>query len=159
MKTLQIIVGVSIAMILLGLNVALADMKNDSSRVPLTFSLDFGDSSVIMPDLSFDTVVGNSEQAQATCAMTPGGGASGLLLQIPMIPLVHNQPVGYSHASALSSPPPLYSPPTKRHDRSPRRPTTTTTTTTTVVPEPATLVIVGLGIGIAAVARRRWKNR
>jgi len=169
MKTLRIIIGVGVAMSLLGLNVVQADMKNASSKVPLSFSLDFGDSSVVMPELTFDAVDGASgEEAQQTCAMTPGGVASSLLLQLPSVSQMNNNTEGYSRASSQVSLSPLYSLPPPSHSPNGRgrtgRPFNPPTLKVSEddppadVPEPATLVIVGLGIGAAAVARR-WKNR
>ena len=175
MKTLHIIFGAGAATVLLGLNVALADMKHELTRVPLTFSLDFGDSSVILPDLTFDTLDGaGGEEAQTTCAMTPGGTTSaGLLIQTPIVPLVNNRPEDYGRGSPQTSLPPVYSSsqPYSPNSRNSRNRNNTPLmsmnpsmgvdpeNSTATVPEPATLVIVGLGIGAVAVARRRWKNR
>ena len=172
MKTLHIIFGTGVAMFLLGLNGVLADMKHESSSVPLTFSLDYGDSSVILPDLTFDTVYGTGgEEAQTTCAMTPGGlSSSGLLMQTPIVPLVHNRPEDYRRGSPQASlppgyslPPQPYSPNNRSRNRSPIGPVSPSIWVdpedpTVAVPEPATLVIVGLGIGAVTIVRRRWKN-
>jgi hypothetical protein len=170
MKTLRIIFGVGLTMIPLELTATLADMKYESSRVPLTFPLDIGDSSVIMADLTFDTLDGvGGEEAQATCAMTPGGAATGLLMQTPVIPLVNNRPANYTYNSPQVSQSPLDSlPPTTSYNPSSNRRRSIPHNTSirsvpekreTDTPEPATLLIVGLGISAAVVARRRWKNR
>jgi len=175
MKTLLMIFGVCVGVVILGLNVATADMRNESANIPLKFSLDIDDT-VIVPDLTFDTL-GNvgSEAAQATCAATPGGTLpSGLLLESPVVPQWYsNRPEDYSRNMSPSmlaplgslAPPPSYRQ-NGRSSGSPNRysppnvvnPEVPPEHPTNEVPEPATWVIVGIGIGVAAVARRRWKN-
>ena len=159
MKTLQKFLGVGVAVALLGLNVVMADvMKPDSVKKPMQFSLDIGDSSFDLPDISFDAMSGvDGEEAQQTCAMTPGGVAS-MILELP--PITMPRPEQWNNASRVALAPlgTLPSPPNdspSRRRQPPRRSTTTPTPPPILVPEPATLVIVGLGIGAVAIARRR----
>ena len=166
MKVLQKFFGICVAIALLGASFAAAEIRTESVQ-PLKFSVSAGDDSITLPDLTFgNTDSASGEEAQSTCAMTPGGPTPGGMLEMPIIPPVTParvepvQNVAFS-AGALPSqrsynerafrggsggggggggggdtpPPPII-----------------------VVPEPATLVIVGLGIAGMAVARRRWRS-
>jgi len=84
MKTLKMILAGTALVTLLGVGVVLADIQNGSALEGLTFPLDVGSSSA-MPDVSFDAQDG--EEAQATCAMTPGGVAMGMPYEEPVNPV------------------------------------------------------------------------
>ena len=163
MKTLQIFLGVGVVIVLLGFNFAAADIENGSARSALTFSLDTGDGTTDMPAISFDLMGGaGGEEAQLTCAMTPGGNMPNLLLAEPALPRVTplqsrstSPQVALAPLNSLDSPP-GYTPP--RRGTLPPGPTPPPPPPPLAVPEPATLVLVGLGIGAVAVARRRWNN-
>lgn len=172
MKTLQMLLGVGAMITLLGLNVAMADIRNESAK-PLMFSVDAGDGSVNMPELSFDSIgSGNGEEAQTTCAMTPGDNMPNILPEEPVIPTPdpehltrYDTPETTPLASSIN-PFESSSPYNNRQQRPPYLPTdpsgesqTTNPQSPDVVPEPTTLVIVGLGLVGAAAARRRWKNK
>lgn len=147
------------------LHVATADVRNDSAKVP-PFTIDLGDGTT-MPEISFDPGgdSGNAE-AQTTCAMTPGGNMSGLLLEQPFMPppdperLTSSPNDSLAPISSLQTPPP-YNPGSPYYPRQnpddPNNPYTPPQEPVPppAVPEPATLLIVGLGIAGIAVARRR----
>jgi len=160
MKTLKLFFGVGAVVALLGLNVVLADIKSGSVAQP-EFALDTGDGTSLSP-ISFDTA--NNNEAQTTCAMTPGSPSLSQLLAEPIIPPQGTESLTqYEDMSPVSSrgldrpegPPPwrrIYPPPPFRRDDPPppRR---------VVTPEPATALLIGLGIGgVAVVALRRWKK-
>jgi hypothetical protein len=165
MKTLKILLGSGAMIALLGfLNVAPADIRNDSIQ-PLRFDVDAGDGSVSMPQITFDSGGGATEEAQQTCAMTPGGNIPGLLSEQQFVTppnpehMTHPPEVTLAPISALQTPPP-YDP---RRGYPPTDPTTPEVPVDPeepppppVVPEPTTLLLVGLGIAGAAAARRRW---
>ena len=160
MKTLQIFLRVGAVFALLGfLNVATAEIKNESMK-PLTFPIDVGDGSSGMPPVSFDSMGGaGNEEAQTTCAMTPGGTMPEMLLEEPVIPpppsdeyFTNSPSVTLAPISSLQTPPP-YDP--RRNFYPPDTPTPPTPPPPPVVPEPATLLLVGLGIGAVALVTRR----
>ena len=165
MKTLKIFLGVGAVVALWGLGVVTADTVNESVQTPMTFSLDTGDGSS-MPDLSFGTSGGAGEDAsQTTCAMTPGGASTNLMMDEPVIPPVNPEQLSeHSPQQTLAPLNSLNNPPQQYNPRRPYNPQTPPTTKEdepppeTIVPEPATLLIMALGIGAATVARRRWKN-
>jgi len=172
MKTLQIFFGMGAAMALLGANVAIAEIRfgGEVGMRPLEFTPTFETEGgvVTLPTLSFcnfDSLGG--EEAQATCAMTPGGTRAGLMPELPDI-----QPVTLERSTPVQDV--AFSPgtlPSQRpYNERPLRGGTSTSTITIpedpetppppgdLVPEPATLLLVGLGIaGVAAVRRRHQK--
>jgi len=164
MKTLQKILGVGVAVALLGVSVVMADgMRPNSAKEPLRFQLDIGDSSVNLPDISFDALGStDTDEAQGTCAMTPGGRASNLMLALPPITVSSPEQLTNAPRAALA---PLgsFSPP--RTDFRPQRSRRPWTPQRQIppppiilVPEPATLLIVGLGIGAVAIVRQRGRK-
>ena len=164
MKTLKIFLGVCVAVTLMGLNIAVADIE--SSSKPMTFAVDIGDGTV-MPDISFDMMGGAGEDtAQTTCMMTPGGGDSiNVLLDLPPIIPVHEP--GYAPLQATlapinsidTSPSPIPRPFSGPFPPDPiDDPEDPDDPPLPVVPAPATVLIVGLGIaGVALMRRRRTK--
>lgn len=167
MKTLRVLFGVVALVALLGLNVVLADIKNDSAAVP-QFPLDAGDGSNLSP-ISFDNESDNG--AQTTCATTPGGGAPNPMMELntPVDPLRDTEQLTqYDDLSPVSGQDPQNGAIPSR-DLPPRQPgwqippnavtTGDDATTTSSTPEPATMLIIGLGIGGVAVAARRRLNK
>jgi hypothetical protein len=162
MKTLQILLGVGVFVALLGFNFATADTVNKSAKSPLSFSLDLGDGSGGMPDISFDTVGGTGgTESQTTCAMTPGGTSTDLFTEEPINPLggTPDRLTGYSPQrmfspiASLNPPPPYY--PGMYYPLPPPPPPPPPP-----VPEPATLMLVGIGVGLATMfARHRRKDQ
>jgi len=173
MKTLKIFFGVVVAVGLLGSSVAMAEIRLESMQ-RLMFSVSTDDGSITLPDFSFcDIDSFGGEEAQATCMMTPGGPAPNVLMDLPDIP--RTVPAsGYTSAQAaiapvslLQSPSPPGEPRGGRGSEGgggngggngddgvivvPQDPPPY------AIPEPATLVIVGLGIA-GVVAARRWKK-
>ena len=168
MKTLRMFFSVGALVALLGLNVALADIKSESAGQETKFDLDAGDGGNLSP-LSFDTA-GNNE-AQTTCATTPGGPSVSQLLEAPVVSppdteqltqLGDLSPVS-SQNLATGTPPTVQRPPRyplnnnptgggggDGEEEDPQPPAT---------PEPATLLLVGLGIGGAAMVARRRLNK
>ena len=174
MKTLRVLLGACAMIALLGfLHVATADVRNDSVK-PLTFSVDSGDGFAGVPEISFDGNGGDSEEAQTTCAMTPGGNMPGLLLEQPFTPppnperLTNAPDETLAPLSSLNSAPPYsrgglpYNPNDPNDPGTPPPPPDDPKEPSTpAVPEPATLVLVGLGIGVAAygAGARRRRNK
>jgi hypothetical protein len=156
MKMLQRIFGVGVAVTLLGVNLVLADISTDASRKPLSFPLDIGDGSLNLPEVSFDAA--GDEEAQTTCAMTPGGPGGDFVLPLPPITVPRGERFRnpqWSSAGPLGSLPP---PPKDNPSRRRRPPTPPPPPPPPPVPEPATLLIVGLGIGAIAVVRQRGEK-
>lgn len=172
MKTLQMLLGIVAIVALLGLNVAVAEIQNSSAKSP-NFSMDAGDGST-MPDISFDTMGGTGgDEAQSTCAMTPGGTSPSLLLEEPVLPPetpVSTDPNRDTASSSTlaplnslqSAPPyrgtgyPTYPPGVTDPTPDPDNPNTPPAM---VVPEPTTMAVVALGLGgVALVSRRRGKK-
>jgi len=169
MKTLQVFFGLSVATALLGASVAMAEIRHESLR-PLMFSVDVGDASITLPEFSFCSINDQSEEAQATCMMTPGGNMPDVLMELPVVPIATPVSEGYTSAQAAITPVSMLRTPPYSEPRWPFTPPVTPPITPPddpddppppppVVPEPATLVLIGLGIGGALVARRqRRKN-
>jgi len=181
MKTLQIFFGI-VVVVLFGTNAAVADLRNESLQ-SLKFKIDIGDASVTLPDCVFcDLSSVGGEEANSTCMMTPNGAMPNTLLELPpVVPPTDPAAGDYTSARAAIDPvsllraatppaeqplrdrsnpagPPNPSGPTDPSDPSnPSGPTDPPPIVIVVVPEPATLVIVGIGIAGAAVVRRRWK--
>jgi len=163
--------GVGIVVALLGVNVAMADFRHRSLDRPVEFTPTFetADGTVTMPTLSFcdNSKLGRpTEDAQSTCAMTPGGIAAGLLMELPILPPAvaprHEvaQPLAYSPGTLPGQRP--YNEPRLPYGRPPTPPTPPIDEPppieVDVIPEPATLLIVGLGVAGVAMARRKgWK--
>ena len=177
MKALKIFFGSSVAIVLLGGGLAMGDIRTDSIK-PLMFSVSTEDGSVTMPDFSFcDVDSVNGEEAQTTCMSNPGGSGQGLLMDLPVVPPgTPERTERYTSAEAAIDPiSPLRSPeiPNERRPRNPdgRNPgggivpepepedpePEEPTPPPYVIPEPATLAIVGLGIGGLALVRR-WRR-
>lgn len=163
MKTLKIFLSVGALVALLGLNVARADIKNESAEQP-TFPLDTGDGSSLSP-ISFGTATGN--EAQTTCATTPGSPSTNMLLPEPVVlPQDVESFTQYEDMSPVSSPQELKSfnpltrqprrwnfPPPPSNKEAPPPPEEVAT------PEPATMLLIGLGIGgVTMATRRQWKK-
>ena len=163
MRTLRVFLGAGTMIVLLGLaHVAMADVRNDSIK-PLEFTVDAGDGSVDMAStINFDAG-GAGEQAQKTCAMTPGGTMSNLIPDLPVTTpqesehLTSSPTVTLAPISSLQTPPP-YNPPRYPPDTPPDTPEDPDPPPPPppVVPEPATLLLVGIGVAGVAVARKRW---
>jgi len=166
MKTLRVILGGTAIVALLGVS-AMADVQNVSALSAPVFSLDIG-SGADMQDISFGTS-DNSEESQTTCAMTPGGASMGMLYEDPVINPI-DEPERYTNSPQISlasinsfrtpgvqnttpgypyNPNPAPAPPTDG---------TTPGTEPPVVPEPATLMLFGIGIGAVFATRRREKG-
>jgi len=166
MRTLQIILGTGVAVALMGLNVAVADIKNLSSSTPITFPLDLGDGAVVL-DISFGLTGGTGpDGAEPTCMMTPGGPATDVLLELPPIVPVSNPnylstpQATLEPINSLNSPPPYYP---ERGPGGPSGPAAPIDpmepgSPTPIVPAPATLLIVGLGLAGIAMLRRRKRG-
>jgi len=143
MKTVQIAVCMFLAA---AAPLLFADVE--SNIAPLTFTLDIGDNAITLPPLIFDNEF--TEQAQMSCAMTPGGGLSDVILALPPLP-IPDTPYRLSDvAERLEPVTSLISPPLSS-DRgtippSPRLPEQERIVS--VVPAPATIGIVALGVGL-----------
>jgi len=164
MKTLQLFLSVGALIALLGLNVVLADVQSNSAKGP-EFPLEAGDGSS-MSSINFDTTSNNT--AQTTCATTPGGPSLNPLMEMPIVPVQDTEQLTqYDDLSPLGSKDskrdglpgrntpigrqPGWRIPTGSSGDDPPPPST---------PEPATMLLIGLGIGGAAVvARRRLNNK
>ena len=163
MKTLRVFLGTGTMIVLLGfVHVATADVRNDSIK-PLEFSVDAGDGSVGMASIKFDAG-GAGEETQMTCAMTPGGPMPNLMPEQPITTPQEPEHLTSSPAralapiSSLQTPPPYNPPryPPDTPDPPPEDPDDPPPPPPPLVPEPATLLLVGLGIAGVAVARKRW---
>jgi hypothetical protein len=174
MRTLKMLFGVGLVIALLGLNVATADIKNGGAG-SLTFPVDTGDGTASMPDVTFDSTDGaGGDEAQTTCAMTPGGTSSNALLPEPFVPPTDpdtftDAPLERLANDSLRSPPspnrdrqgrPLYPPPLPPADDNTTPPTDEEEPPPppATVPEPATLLVFGLGLGATALVSRRRRK-
>ena len=172
MRTLQILFGGFAAVALLGASVAVAEIRHESIRA-MPFSVSTEDGFITLPDVSFcsiDTMGG--EEAQEGCMMIPGGPAPNLLMELPVVLPPAAQTERYTSAQAAIAPVSSLQSSAPYNEPRPRRGTGTSTAMTTiptvpppddpppivVIPEPATLVIMGLGVGGAVVARR-WREK
>ena len=168
MRTLQVFFGVGTAVALLGVNVALADFEFRTLQEPVKFSPTFDtvDGTVTMPTFVFDGGNIGAEQAQDTCAMTPGGPSAGLMMDLPLLP-----PIVPTYTPAIPSAPfaannalPTTTPYEERRTYSrgggggSRGGVGEDDPVIELVPEPTTLLIVGLGITGVAMARRRGRK-
>ena len=168
MKTLQVFFGVGAVVVLLGANVAMAEIRFRSTERPVEFTPSFEtvDGTVTMPTLSFCNIdsLGGPE-AQQTCAMTPGGASAGLLTELPILPPTsptYTTPMPSTAFSPGTIPGPSpYNETWTRYRNGgggggevPREPPDIEVE----IPEPATLLMVGLGITGVAVARRRGRK-
>ena len=173
MRTLRMFFGVVVAVALIGVSAAFAEIKFSVEEIPFPVSTD--DGSISLPDVVFCKLgpTGGGEEAQDGCLMSPTGAAPNTMLDLPMLaPLAAPaRAEGYTSAQAAIAPISSLQSPTPYRERALRglggTSTGTGTTPSTppaedepppqivVIPEPATLVIVGLGIGGAVVAQRR----
>jgi len=167
MRTLQILLGTIATTALVGAGVAVAEIRH-SIESP-KFSVSTEDGSITLPELKFCDV---GEEAEP-CVMTPSGTAPSMLMELPVVPpAVLAQTARYTSAQAAIAPISSLPSSTSYNEPRPRRTRTPTTTSTVpivpappddppqievTIPEPATLVVVGLGIG-GAVAARRWRK-
>jgi len=177
MKALQIFFGMGVAVALLGASVAVAEIRHESIMEPIRFSVSTEDGFITLPDITFcDINTFSGEEAQSTCLATPGGPAPDMLMELPAIPSAVPA-ARYTSAQAAIAPVSLLrspSPPRERPLRGgggggtggggggnppieiiPEPPPPEDPPY--VIPEPATLVIISLGIG-GAVAARRWRK-
>jgi len=184
MRALQMFFGAVAATALLGAGVVVAEIRY--SIEPLKFSVSTEDGSITLPVLEFCNIDSTGgEETQTPCMMAPGGPLPNLLMELPVMPLVAPaQTAEYTSAQAAIAPisslrssapynerrllgvgssgvsstgtasmmstvqPPVIVMPEYPSDPPP----------VVAIPEPATLVVVGLGIG-GVVAARRWREK
>ena len=178
MRTLQLFCGMCVATALLGASVVVAGITNELK--PLEFSVSTEDGSVNLPDVRFDSV-GSSGGGGAlgTCMMTPGETMPIMLLELPTPRHATPERVtgvsdpGFSPVSWSSTPSASYNPYNPNNlyiPNSPNNPgvsnlpeqppTGSEQLPVVVVPEPATLLIVALGIaGVTIVRRLRQEGK
>ena len=164
MKAIQIILGAGVVVALIGLNVAFADVI--SQRAPIEFDRDVGEGIEMRP-ISFDFMggVGEEETQHGGCMMTPGGQEPAGALPLPPPVIIPTAVHGYGEVqstlaplNSFNTPPGIPREGRPRNPRTPDDPPRTPPDEPFVIPEPATLVIVGLGlVGVAAMRRRQVK--